>query len=203
MYVVPHLRQADNTNDRYNSNSESGDFRYQRLGNTSVSNSEGSLNLSNEGDNYPRMKTFLQSETGPRLAKSISDQQIPEIVDKKFVYVNKNGLAAHIAASPPKPVRCNENSTRVLPKNNEVVCNAFLVEMAKASKTNNIGYQEFNNNYQSLKGKNVPTIADDLNKSGNDSSQNNSLGIIYFRIFFLNVIQKIYFFWKTILSHST
>ncbi len=179
MYVVPQLRQTENTNDKYNSNSESGSYKYQRLINVSMSNSEGSLNVSNEADNYPYLNAYLHTETGPRLIKSTSDQQIPESSDHKYLYVNKNGHVSQMSSSLSKPVQCNQKPSQFVPKNNEVVCSAFLVDMAKSSKINSTGYREFNNDKQNLqvpKERNVPTMANDLNKSSSDSSHNNSIG---------------------------
>lgn len=174
MYVVPNLRQTDNTTDRYNSTSANGSYRYQKLGNSSLSTSEGSLNISElEPSNFPHPNSY-------QLAKS--DQQIPDnFKPSSFVYVNKNGLASNrLLSPPPKPAKKPiENPTRLL-QGNEFVGDAFLVELAKSNGTSNHDYKQFKDNYQSLKdvgGRNDPIIGggdrDDLNKS--DSSNNNSL----------------------------
>jgi hypothetical protein len=179
MYVVPDLRQTDNTNDRYNSNSASGSYSYQKLGNSSLSVSEGSLNTSE--DHYPHPNSYLNSESGSRIIKSNSDQQIPEnFKPSSFVYVNKNGLVSEFLSSPSKQSQTTQNSTKLLPRN-EMVCNAFLVELAKSNSASDGDYKQFKENYQSLKdfgGRPIPIPGmgyDDLNQTSSDSSNNNSL----------------------------
>lgn len=173
MYVVPDLRQTDNTNDRYNSNSSTGSYRYQKLGNSSLSISEGSLNTSE--DQYPHPDSYQ------KILKSTSDQQIPDnFKPSSFVYVNKNGLASEFLSSPSKQHQTTQNPIKLLPRN-EMVCNAFLVELAKSNSASDGDYKQFKDNYQSLKdfgGRPVPAILmtnDDLNGTSSDSSNNNSL----------------------------
>lgn len=180
MYVVPNLRQTDNTNDRYNSNSANGSYGYQKLGNSSLSTSEGSLNICEvDLPPYSNTNSYLHPQTGQRITKSNSDQQIPENFEpKSFVYVNKNGLASNKFAATE--VKKSGGDPSQLQEKNEIVCNSFLVELAKSNKSSdNGGYKQFKDNYQSLKdfeGKPLPLlIGDDLNKTGNDSSGNNSL----------------------------
>ena len=185
MYVVPDLRQTDNTNDRYNSNSANGTYKYQRLGNASISNSEGSLNLSETVElAFPYQNTFLGSDTGcsSRLVKCTSDQTIPENFERNsLLYVNKNGLVSQLPPpSNSSERKCNGGPIKFVPKNNEIVCNAFLVELAKSSSSGGGYSRRTQDDFQSLKdiegGRSVPTLGSDLNKSGNDSSINNSLG---------------------------
>lgn len=173
MYVVPELRQNDNTNDRYNSNSSTGNYKYQSLINSSLSASEGSLNTS--GTDNPRFPNPNYMQIESRMVKSTSDQKIPET--SKFIYVNKNGHAVESQMSPPTSRKANENPVKYIPKGNEVVCNAFLVELAKSGTD---GYTQLNSAYQPLReersnGRHVPAVGDDLDKSNNSSQLNNSL----------------------------
>jgi len=175
---VPDLRQADSTNDRYNSNSNNNyQYKYQSLSNSSMSNSEGSLNLCEAPNDH------LKTEC--KLVKSTSDQKLPEsaasvpiVIPQSFVYVNKNGQA--IKTKVPLPInpgkRCDENSNSRLASNSgEMLCNSFLVELAKS--TDNNGYAQLKN-YEPRKssnGRSVPTINvnGELNRS--ETSHDNSL----------------------------
>lgn len=171
---VPDLRQADSTNDRYNSNSNNDNYqyKYQSLSNSSMSNSMSSLNLFENQNNY--------LNTGPKLVKSFSDQKLPDSaasvpsVPQSFVYVNKNGHA--IKTEAPLPVNpgklCNEDS-RMVSNSEEMLCNSFLVGLAKS--TDNNGYAQLKRYEPSPNGRSVPTININDESNRSESNHDNSL----------------------------
>lgn len=170
--LVPELRQGDNTNDRYNS-TNNGEYRYQMLSNSSMSSSEGSLNLHESHDE--NLKTqFL--EASARIAKSLSDQKLPE-AQGHYYYVNKNGHAVKALVSPVQ-----KEQTSVTAGMNRIVapsgmlCNSFLVDLAK-NNNNTDGYTQLKSAYESYKNpksRNVPS-SENGDSSRNDSSMNGSI----------------------------
>lgn len=162
--LVPDLRQADSTNDRYNSNNN-GEYKYQRLTNTSMSNSESSLNI------YEVQEDKLLNLPN-KMVKSNSDQKLPESVPQSFIYVNKNGHAVNTVVSPSRvqPKRCYETTGQVFPKGKEMICNSFLVDLVKSN--NNSDHQYGQRNYESLRQNILSTdsTSDSFDKSFNNNS---------------------------------
>lgn len=172
--LVPELRQGDNTNDRYNS-TNNGEYRYQQLSNSSISSSESSLNLYENHDE--NLKTHFL-EAGVRIAKSLSDQKLPEAQSQSYYYVNKNGHAVKTLVSPAQkehaPIASDMNRMMVAPSG--MLCNSFLVDLAKTNNSTD-GYTQLKSAYESHKNpqsRNVPS-SENGDLSRNDNSVNTSI----------------------------
>lgn len=166
--VVPEVRQTDNHNEKYSANNG---FKYQSLSN-SLSNSEGSLNMC-ETVNESSKKNYLNPKGG--LVKSTSDQKLPEkLSQKSFTYVNKNGQV--IRSSMPDNENLNENENGLETQNGqEMLCEGFLVEMAKSNNHGNLKNVEKGSKF--INARSVPTTGNlNHSDSSNDTTIGNNIG---------------------------
>lgn len=173
--VVPNIHQTDSTKDKYDTAGNDG-YKYQQLvDSSSNSNSESSLNLYETTHDETADPNYLPKA----IPRSSSDQKLPNA--SSFIYVNKNGHAVQAQVTSPKrqyPIE-KPDLSKIVPKGNEMICNAFLVQLAK-SNVNKENYSQLKTDYESFKDveSTVPTIGNEnLNKSDslNEKSPNNSL----------------------------
>lgn len=143
------------------------EFNYQTLGDSSTTSDEDSES---------------RDIQAPKNCKSGYEQKLPTTMSS-FAYVNKYGLATKTQISPLKratKIAPSTDHTALSPteKNNEMICNGILVELAKSGAKKDgysrlVSYDSFDST-----GRSVPAVeCQDLNKSDSfDEKNNNSLG---------------------------